>query len=81
MTADAKQVEEILEGKPHVKEATTDNKVEEEVVDIKEGEERFEEETEVKEVEEKRIDEVEETLDEAVTMKEDKTEEKKQWDH
>ena len=77
MTADAKQVEEILEGKPHVKEATNDNKVEEEVVDIKEGEERLEEETEVKEVKEKRIDEAEETLDEAVTMKEDKLEEKK----
>ena len=77
MTADAKQVEETLEGKPYVKEATTDNKVEEEVVDIKEGEERLEEETEVKEVKEKRIDEAEETLDEAVTMKEDKSEEKK----
>jgi len=77
VTADAKQVEEILEGKPHVKEATNDNKVEEEVVDIKEGEERLEEETEVKEVKEKRIDEAEETLDEAVTMKEDKLEEKK----
>ena len=77
MTADAKQVEETLEGKPYVKEATTDNKVEEEVVDIKEGEERLEEETEVKEVKEKRIDEAEETLDEAVTMKEDKLEEKK----
>ena len=77
MTADAKQVEETLEGKPYVKEATTDNKVEEEVVDIKEGEERLEEETEVKEVEEKRIDEAKQTLDEAVTMKEDKLEEKK----
>merc|ERR1719264_1591297 len=77
MTADAKQVEEIREVKTYVKEATTDDKVEEEVVVIKEGEERLEEETEVKEVKEKRIDEAEETLDEAVTMGEDKLEEKK----
>ena len=73
VTADAKQVEEILEVETYVKEATTDNKDEEKVVDIKESEE----EPKVKEVEEKRIDEAEETLDEVVTMKEDKTEEKK----
>ena len=77
MTADAKQVEEILEVKTYVKEATTDNKVEEEAVDIKKGKEHLEEETEVKEVKEKRIDEAKQTLDEAVTMKEDKLEEKK----
>ena len=56
MTADAQQVEEILEGKPHVKEATTDNEVEEEVVDIKQGEEHLERETNVKEGKEKRFD-------------------------